>query len=304
VLWGVLFPIVAEAVRGETLSVSSPYYDFFAVAFGLPILFLAGVGPLIAWRRASARSVARSFAWPFASAAAMAAILVALGFGSSVPAVVALSLCLFVAVTVGLEFVRGTRARHALGPDVSWPRAFAQLVGRNRRRYGGYVVHLAVVVIVVGMVGTSAYATVTETTLARGQTVRVGDYGLTFTGLNRVERANSTEMEAVLRVTRNGEPFGTLTPGRRFYPREGQTSNEVDIRSSLRNGEDLYTIFEGPTASGGAALKVLVNPLVNLIWLGGLLFAAGVLVAIWPDPRAVRRRVHATAAERLGVERA
>ena len=300
ILWGVLFPKISQAVRGETFSVSSPYYDFFAVVFGLPLLLLAGLGPVIAWRRASPRSVWRAFIWPFLSAAAMAGLLLLLGYGTSIPGVVAVSLCLFVVVTVGLELVRGTRARRALQPGTGWLRALTGLVGRNRRRYGGYVVHLAVAVGVVGIVGSTAYTTVDHLSLRQGQTARVHGYDLTLRGVRTVQLQNGVEKQAVLGVAQNGHSIGTLSPGVRRYYLEGP-SKEVDIRSSLTTGEDLYTIFDG--AGGGVVhLKVLVNPLVNLLWLAGVILVAGTLIAIWPDPREVRRLVRRTASEPYAAE--
>ena len=151
ILWGVLFPSISEALSGHRVATQSPYYDFFAMVFGIPLLLLAGIGPVIAWRRASARGVVQAFRWPFASALAAGALLVLLGFASSVAGVVALSLCLFVAVTIGLELARGAAARRALAPGTSWQAALTQLIGRNRRRYGGYVVHLAVMIGVVAI---------------------------------------------------------------------------------------------------------------------------------------------------------
>ena len=159
VLWGVIFPILSEAVRGVRSTVSTPYYDFFLVIFGLPLLALTGIGPLIAWRRASPDSLIRTFRWPVVSALSGAALLWLLGLGSSIAGLTALSLCIFVTVTVGLEFARGTAARRALAGG-SVPRALLDLVSRNRRRYGGYVVHLAIVILVVGVTASSAYSTV------------------------------------------------------------------------------------------------------------------------------------------------
>jgi cytochrome c-type biogenesis protein CcmF len=304
ILWGTIFPAVSELATGQQTAVGQPFFDFFAVVFGLPLLALAGIGPVVAWRRASLRGAGRAFLWPFTSAMAAAVLLVLAGYGSSVPSVVALSLCLFVAVTVVLELARGTVARRALAPGTSWPRAFVQLVGRNRRRYGGYIVHLAVVVGIVGIVGTMAYSTVREPTLRRGQSVRVRNYDVTFLGLQRKQTAAYDEVSALLRVTRNGTPIRLVHPARRQYHQEqGDPSNEVDIVTNWRNGEDFYAILSGLSPNGqSATLKLLVNPLVNLLWLGGVLFVAGVAVAIWPDPRLARRVARRYAEERVPAE--
>ena len=289
VLWGVLFPTISETLRGTEIAISTPYYDFFAVALGLPLLLMAGIGPVVAWRRASLAGVARAFRWAFLSAASAAALLVVLGFGSSVPGVVALSLCLFVAVTIVLELARGTRARRALDPELAWPRAFAGLIARNRRRYGGYIVHLAVVIAVIGIVGTSAYSTSAEQTLGRGESMQVRDYTLTLTGVERVRTGNAIDTRAVLALTRDGKPVATMRPAKRFFETASEQTNEVAIRSSLRTGEDLFVILDGVTRTGEARIKALVNPLVNLIWLGGLLLVFGASIAIWPDARLARR---------------
>jgi cytochrome c-type biogenesis protein CcmF len=301
VFWGVMFPILSRVVRGETVSVQSPYYNFFAVLFGLPLVLLAAVGPVIAWRRASIGGVVKGFRWPFISAAAACAALVVFGYGSSIPGVVAMSLCLFVAVTVVLELARGTVARRSLDPSLGWASALLGLVGRNRRRYGGYVVHLGVVVGIVAIVGTSAYSTVHERTLGPGQTMRIRDYTLTNLGIRRHANQNNVETRAVLRVTQGGHPIGTLSPGRLFFPAEQRNGNEVAIRTRW-NGEDLYVILDGVTSGGAAELKVLINPLVNLLWIGGFILLLGSAIAIWPDPRMARRLVRRYAEEPVQTE--
>src|SRR4051812_5031285 len=152
ILWGVLFPLVSEVLRGEASTVSKPYYNFFLHTFGLPLLLLMGIGPLVAWRRSSLRTVTRTFLWPFAFALAVGAALVAGGAGSSWPGLLAYTFSAFVAASIALEFVRGTRARRVLG-GASWAGALAELVSRNRRRYGGYVVHAAVILLAIGVAG-------------------------------------------------------------------------------------------------------------------------------------------------------
>src|SRR5918999_1095308 len=155
IFWGVMFPIVSEAVRGEAVTVGPPYYNFFLKAFGLPLLLLMGIGPLIAWRRASIRSLGRTFLWPLGVSLVAGAALLAVGAGSSIPGLIAYTFSAFVLATITLEFVRGTRARRALGAP-SWPAAFSSLVARNRRRYGGYVVHAAIVLLAIGVAGARA----------------------------------------------------------------------------------------------------------------------------------------------------
>ncbi len=288
VLWGVVFPILSEAVRGVRATVAAPYYDFFLVIFGLPLLALTGIGPLIAWRRASPGSLWRTFRWPVISGVAGAVVLWLWGLGSSPAGLTALSLCVFVTVTIGMEFVRGTAARRALAGG-SWPSAFRALVNRNRRRYGGYVVHLAIVLLVVGVTASSAYSTVREQTLAPGQSMLVDGYTLTNLGPPLARKGPNYTLDFVrLQVSRNGRTEGVLEPGQRQYD-TGQVGNEVDIRTSYTTGTDLYAILQGVGANGTASVKVLVNPAVGLVWLAGVVFALGALVTIWPDPREARQ---------------
>ena len=288
ILWGTAWPILSEAVRGESVVVGRPYYDFFLRVFGLPLLLLMGIGPLIAWRRASLRGLGRVFAWPAGIALAAGVLLIALGAGSSIPGLVAYTFATFVLSTIGLEFVRGTAARRALTGEAI-PTAFGQLVGRNRRRYGGYVVHAAIVLLAIGIAGSSAYDSVVEGRLSRGESLAIGDYTLTYRELREREGANATEIRAVLDVRRGNDDLGTLEAGKNAYSVEQQVSNEVGIRSDLLTGEDLFVIAERVYENGTVQFRVFVKPLVNLIWLAGLVFVLGSLITLWPDAREERR---------------
>jgi cytochrome c-type biogenesis protein CcmF len=288
ILWGVAFPLVSEALRGEAVTVGPPYYNFFLRVFGLPLLLLMGIGPLIAWRRASPRSLGRTFLWPLGVSLVAGAALLAAGAGSSIPGLIAYTFSAFVLATIALEFVRGTRARRALGAP-TWPSAFASLVGHNRRRYGGYVVHAAVVLLAIGVAGSSAFQTVRERRVEPGGTLQVRDYELTLRGVERRQGANAQEVRAVLAVSRDGEPLDRLEAGKNVYPVEQMTSSEVAIRSDLLTGEDLFVQADEIRADGSVYLKVFVKPLVNLIWLAGAVFILGSLVTLWPDAREQRR---------------
>jgi cytochrome c-type biogenesis protein CcmF len=288
VLWGVVYPLVSEAVRGVAVTVGAPYYDFFAVVFGLPLVLLMGIGPLVAWRRASLRSLGASLLWPAGVALLTGVLLLALGAGSSPAGLVGYTFGAFVMGAIALEFVRGTRARRTLGTG-GWLAAFAGLVARNRRRYGGYVVHAAIVLLLVGAIGIGGFSTTREARLAPGESLEVGDYRLVLLGTDRRRAANAQELRARLAVFRGDERVGTVAAGKNRYLAEQQTSNEVAIRTDWLRGEDLFVIGDQFNADGSVFLKVLVNPLVNLIWLAGLVFVGGSLVAMWPDAREQRR---------------
>ncbi len=291
ILWGVVWPILSEAVRGDSVVVGRPYFDFFFRLFGLPLLLLMGVGPLIAWRRASLRGLGRTFVWPAAVAVATGVVLLILGAGSSAPGLVAYTFSAFVLAAIGLEFVRGTRARRALS-DESWPVAFGSLVGRNRRRYGGYVVHVAIVLFAIGVAGSSAYDSVVEGRLAKGEALTVSGYTVRYVGLSERQTDHATEVRATLAVSRNGESLGALEAGKNSYKIAGpdpQVSSEVGVRTDYRTGEDLFVIPGTIYDDGSVYFRIFVKPLVNLLWLSGIVFLLGSIIALWPDAREQRR---------------
>jgi cytochrome c-type biogenesis protein CcmF len=287
VLWGVAFPLISELVRGEKITVGPPYFDFFLRVLGLPLLLLMGIGPLVAWRRSSLRALGASLVWPAAVALASGVALLALGAGSSIPALVAYTFCAFVLAAIVLEFVRGTRARKELG-DATWLGAFSSLVGRNRRRYGGYVVHAAIVLLALGVAG-GAYGATQVCKPEPGQTMSIRGYELRYLGSETRKEPNRTEIRARLAVSRDGNSLGTYLAGKNSYPVEQQVSNEVGIRTDWLRAEDLFLIGEQFNGDGSVVIKALVNPLVDLIWLAGVVFLLGSLIAMWPDEREQRR---------------
>ncbi len=290
IFWGVVYPLISEAVRGEAIVLGRSYYDFFLRIFGLPLLLLMGIGPLIAWRRASLGSLVTTFRWPTVVALAAGTVLLVLGAGSSIPGLIAYTFSAFVLTTIVMEFARGTRARKALGAS-SWFGAFSSLLSRNRRRYGGYVVHASIVLLAVGIAGSSAFDSVAEARLTRGDSMTIGDYTLVYRSLEERQTANATEIRAQLGVTRGDRDLGTIEAGKNAYTVEQQVSNEVGIRSDRLTGEDLFVIAEQVDADGTVYFRVFVKPLVNVIWLAGLVFLLGSGIALWPDAREQRRLV-------------
>jgi cytochrome c-type biogenesis protein CcmF len=288
ILWGVVFPLVSEAARGVAVTVGAPYYNFFAIAFGLPLVLLMGVGPLVAWRRASLRALGRSLVWPGAAAVAVGAVLAALGAGSSAPGLVGYTFAAFVLAAIVLEFARGTRARRSLSSE-GWLTALTSLIGRNRRRYGGYIVHAAIVLLLLGAAGIGGFGSTKEARLSQGDSLRVGAYELSYLGSGERRGANAIEGRASFDVMRGGDQRGTISAGKNRYLAEQQVSNEVGIRTDWLRGEDLFLIVNQFNEDGSVFVKVLVNPLVNFIWLAGIVFLLGSLVAMWPDAREQRR---------------
>jgi cytochrome c-type biogenesis protein CcmF len=258
-----------------------------------------GIGPLVAWRRTSPRALRDTVLWPAVAAVAAGGILIALGAGSSIPGLLAYTFSIFALAAIVLEFVRGTRARKALGTGGWWD-AFSGLVSRNRRRYGCYVVHAAIVLLAIGVAGSSAYGATKIQRLQAGDTMRIRNYDLTYLGSEQRRTSNHEELRARLAVSRDGHRVGTLLAGKNHYDVEDQTSNEVAIHTDWLRAEDLFVIGDEFKFKGNAVaavyLKVLVKPLVNLVWLAGLVFLLGSLIALWPDAREQRRLAARTTA--------
>jgi len=288
VLWGTVFPMISELVRGSQVTVGPPFFNQVNIPIGLALLGLTGIGPLIAWRKASPGHLRRQFLVPVAVALATAGILAAVRL-SDVYAGMALVLAAFTTATIGQEFYRGIGARHRLHGE-NYALAFARLVGRNRRRYGGYIVHLGIVVYFVAFTG-QAFKTEMEASLKPGESVVMrSPYGeeLTFThlGVSQYEALNRFVSAASVEVTRNGRQIGVLTSEKRqhvdsFGRPTFEPSTEAAIRSDLR--EDLYVVFAGSVdGTEEAVYKFTINPLVMWVWLGGAILTLGGVVTLWP----------------------
>ncbi|HEX6645130.1 MAG TPA: cytochrome c-type biogenesis CcmF C-terminal domain-containing protein, partial [Gemmatimonadales bacterium] len=307
VLWGTLFPILSEAVRGTKITVGPPFFNRVNVPLGLFLLALTGVGPLIAWRKASAANLRRQFVIPVLAGLATLAALVLAGARDGY-AMVAIALGGFVLGTVAQEFWRGVRARGRMhGEGVAL--AFVRLVGRNRRRYGGYLVHVAIVIYFVAFAG-MAFKRETEATLQPGQSVTLeSPFGHTYTfthvGVSQFQALNRFVSAAAVQVTRDGRDLGLLVSEKRqhvdtFGRPTFEPSTEVGIRSDLR--EDLYLVYAGSVeGTEQAVYRVAINPLVWWVWAGGFFLVFGGIVTMWPGGIAVkvaqRSAVPARAAE-------
>jgi len=299
VLWGTLFPIISEAVRGTKITVGPPFFNTVNVPLGLLLLALTGVGPLIAWRRASVSNLRRQFTFPVGSGAVAAAALLALGMRDTY-AVIAYALAAFVAATILQEFYKGVGARHCMYGEAP-PVAFVHLVARNRRRYGGYIVHAGIVIVFAAFAGL-AFKRETDVTLNAGESRSLVDpYGRrwTFTsqGVSRYDVLNREVTAVALEVTRNGRPMGVITSEKRQYFSGSdpatrvptfEPSTEVGIRGSFR--QDVYVTLAGVIGQDTSEIRVTFNPLVRWVWLGGMLMAVGGLVVMWPQADRRRRQ--------------
>ncbi|MGH7594152.1 MAG: heme lyase CcmF/NrfE family subunit [Gemmatimonadales bacterium] len=299
VLWGTLFPIISEAVRGTKITVGPPFFNRVNVPLGLFLLLLTGVGPLIAWRKASAANLRRQFIVPTAAGLATATALLVAGLRDGY-ALMALSLGGFVLGTVTQEFYRGVHARRSLHGEHPLV-GLVHLVTRNRRRYGGYIVHVGVVIYFVAFTGL-AFKVKQEIVLQPGATDSIRSpfgttYELTHLGVSQYERLNRQVSAATLAVRRGGKPFTTITSEKRQYldsfgNATFEPSTEVGIHSDLR--EDLYVVYAGsPDGTERARYTVMINPLVSWFWIGAVVLTIGGLITMWPGGpqlRTLRRR--------------
>jgi len=288
VLWGTLFPILSELVRGTKITVGPPFFNRVNVPLGLLLLGLTGVGPLIAWRKASSENLKRQFRWPTAAGLATLGGLLAAGMRDLYP-LMAISLGGFVAGTVVQEFYRGVRARMRMHTE-SAPMALAHLVGRNRRRYGGYIVHIGMLIYFVAFAG-MAFKREQEATLKPGQSVVMrSPFGHTYTfthlGVSQYEALNRIVSAATVEVTKDGKPDGLITSEKRqhvdsFKRPTFEPSTEVGIRSGLQ--EDVYVVFAGAVnGTEEAVYRFNLNPLVWWVWYGGFVLVFGGLLTMWP----------------------
>jgi len=287
-LWGVAFPLLSQILRGVPVTVGPPYYNFFLRVFGLPLLLLMGIGPLLAWRRTSLRSFVRAVAWPLFFALLVGGMLLRAGAGSSPPGLVAYTFSAFVFTAVVLEFARGTRARKELG-EVTWVDAFTSLVSRNRRRYGGYVSHAAVVLLTIGVVGSSVYGSARTAHLQPGQATSVGGYSARYLGTKLTHSPSHDALRGEFALSYRGKPLGIVAAGKNHYKVEQFFSNAVGIHTDWLRAEDVMLIGDQFDKDGSVFLKIAVNPLIDLIWIAGIVFLLGSAVAMWPDAREQRQ---------------
>jgi cytochrome c-type biogenesis protein CcmF len=302
VLWGTLFPILSELVKGSKITVGPPFFNRVNVPLGLLLLGLTGVGPLIAWRKASPANLRRQFIAPSAAGLATLTVLLIAGVRDFY-ALMALALAGFVAGTIVQEFYRGVRARRRMHGE-SATLALAHLIARNRRRYGGYIVHAGILIYFVAFAG-MAFKREREATLKPGESVELSSpfghqYRFTHVGISQYEALNRIVSAATVEVMKDGKPAGLMTSEKRqhvdsFKRPTFEPSTEVAIRSGLQ--EDVYIVFAGAVnGTEEAVYRFNINPLVWWVWFGGLVLVIGGLVTMWPGAGATiagPRRVQA-----------
>jgi cytochrome c-type biogenesis protein CcmF len=357
IFWGTYFPLISEALTGQEASVGPPWFDRYTVPLALILVLLSGIGPVIAWRRATFANARRNFLIPIGSALLTLLALELAGITQKPLASAMFCCAAFVMGSIGQEFFRGTRARRAMAGERA-PLALLALVKRNRRRYGGYIVHIGIAVLFVGVAASSSFQHASQLGLAPGHSTRVGAYEIRYVRptatitpkYDQAHTGSTLSLGAVLDVTKHGRHVATLYPSEGFYASDeagqgsvgsligGQPVSHVAMNMSLTR--NVWTAIE-PDIEAPALKRIvtdgnstlppeealvaiaylaraylkhpppaqfnfLVSPLVLWIWIGGLIVFAGGLIALWPAPSTVRRRVAARSRARAvrGLARA
>ncbi len=294
VWWGTHFPLFSEALLGEKIVVGPPFFDQSTAPLWAIVVLLMGVAPLVPWRRASMKKLGNSLLWPAAAGFITMGLLYFLA-GITIPgALLGFGLCGFTLATTLIEYWRGVSARHR-GRGENYLVALWHLVGRNHRRYGGYLIHIGVVLLAIGVVGSRYYQVESQKNLAVGESMTitsnfVGSYELKYLGLREGDSPDDRIItEAVLNVSHNGKPIGALIPNREYFVVQEQPMTIPDKHSTLAN--DVYVILAGWEGTGETAtFKAYINPLINWLWIGGFVFILGTIVATWPTEQERRQR--------------
>lgn len=279
-LWGTMFPLISEMVTGEKITVGPPFFNQVNTPLFLVLLIVLGICPLIGWRKATAENLRKNFILPGALTAITAALLLAFGM-RHIYAILFFSFSVFVLVTIYMEFHRGVRARKKLAGE-GVIAALGSLLWKNKRRYGGYLIHAGLIMVFVGITGSSAFTVEATKTLAVGEGMTVGDYSLMYEGLKFRREANYDAATAILSVVRNGQKEGVIKPEkRRFDKFAEEPQSKVALARTLK--EDLFVILASIHEGDRVTIRAIINPLVNWYWIGGIVTFLGGLYVLLPD---------------------
>ena len=293
VFWGTMFPVISEAVQGIKVTVGPPFFNQVNVPIALLLILLAGVGPLLAWRKGSVKLLRKIFVYPIGVALVSLAVLVAFGV-RHVYAVLAFSLCIFMIATIVLEYYRGISARRRHQGEGVFAAAW-ELTMRNKRRFGGYIVHFGIAVLFIGVAASSAYQMVGEVRLGIGESFAMNNFRLRYEGVRGGRNEHYQSAFARLTVYKGGHRLGEIEPEKRVYFTPPQPTTEAGIRYGLT--EDVYAVFAEVDGDGSATFKFLVNPLISWVWFGGYIIFLGTIVCFLPERWGRRRRAQPAGAE-------
>jgi len=285
VLWGTMYPIFSEAVSGDKITVGSPYFNRIMIPLGLLLLALTGIGPLLAWRKTSPRSLKRNFLWPVVTGLLAAAIFGVVFKIRIVYPLLSAALIMFVLATIVMEFYRGIKARRRITGE-NYFKALLSMVDKNRTRYGGYVVHIAIIMMFAGFTG-KAFDKEADLSMMPGEVQTLRNYEIVYQDYwfetpetNPGKRSNHVAKVIALDVNRDGRHYSDMKPEKRFYTdQNNQPHSDVALITTLN--EDFYVVLgDVDLDTGRATLKVRINPMVTWVWLGTLVLLFGTLISI------------------------
>ncbi len=282
VFWGTVFPILSEWWQGEKITVGAPFFNKVNIPIGLMLFFLMGVGPLLAWRKTSYESLVQNFGIPVTIALSGAVLLFIAGI--RIPyALISFTLAIFVFSTLVSEFYKGAMARTRTVGE-SFAKALLNLIFKNTRRYGGYTVHFAMVLLFIGFTG-NAFNTEAQIEIGVGETHAIRDYTFAVKDMGRYDTPNYITDELKVELWHNGALLETMYPEKRAYKTSEQQTTEVEIYSRFK--EDVYVVFAGINPENGKAMvDIYIKPLVMWVWIGGIMLALGTIIAMMPNKRA------------------
>ncbi len=283
VFWGTVYPLISELITGQKVTVGPPFYTSTTGPLFAGLLLLMGIAPLSAWGHSTWKTLGKALWIPATGSLILLVVMIISGI-SSVGALIGITLASLAAFVTIYEFWRGMKARHKRSGE-NYLEALWKLTTRNRRRYGGYIIHLSVVFMAIGIIGIELFQTETQGRLAPGESTTLAGYTVTFQNLAQFDVADGRNVaRAVLTVSKNGRDLGELYPRRDFYYDSQQPMTIPGVRSTIE--DDLYIILVNweQISSLGATFKVFHNPLINWLWFGGILLVIGSFIAAWPDP--------------------
>ena len=281
-LWGVLYPVISEVFTGQKVTVGPPFYERAAGPLFAALLFLMGIAPLTAWGHSTARTLGKRLVKPLLATLPLVVVVLAAG-GQPAPAVIGLSLAVLVILVIVYEFwcvVRSRCRQSGKSPVV----VIWNILSKSRRRYGGYLTHLGVVMMAVGIIGIEFFQTETQATVGKGQSINLGEYSFTFRDLTNFDTDDRRNIaRAIVNIKHGDQVLGEVYPRRDYYYDSQQPVTVPGVLSSMK--EDLYVVLVDwqPISYQGATFKIYRNPLIHWLWMGSLVFMLGTLMAAWPD---------------------
>ncbi|HKJ66734.1 MAG TPA: cytochrome c-type biogenesis CcmF C-terminal domain-containing protein [bacterium] len=294
VFWGTMYPLSSLLLFGEQRSIDISYFNDLNVPIGIFILLLTGVGPLIAWRKSSKSNLMRHFSIPTVVGVTIVVLLALFGITELYP-LITFGLAGFTLAGILQEFARGAAAIIKRTGE-NWVRAFGRLIMSANRRYGGYLIHIGVVMIFIGIVGSSAYNTEKEAKLSRGDSMEIANFQVTYSDFKLTQNDLKWSGIAVMDIRKNGRYAGQMHPEKAKFFKHDQPMSEVALRMTLT--EDLYLVLAGFDEERNIWITAKVNPLINWMWLGGVMMIIGTMIALLPD-RTVRKKQTTPAQTRL-----